>query len=729
MEFELKDEAEGLESTGIGFDFKGFLFRCLRFWWLFVVTIGIGYAVAHYINVRKENIYRLESLITVENDQNPFFTSNTSISFNWGGVSDKVGNIITEIKTRRHNELVIDSLQFYKQYLTEGRYRLEELYKSSPFTATIDKNRPQLLGRNIGIRFIDESSYTLFVNFETSAVTCQNYQTKEKTVASVTPGEFSETYWFGEAVTLPFFTGVIELKPYTKAQKDAVYYIRFLNFDSVVNQYKNAINIAPVSREAASVLRLSLVDKNKTKIVDFINATTDILRKTELQRKNLYATNTIEFIDNNLSLVSTDLQNVTDQMNSFRKENRVFNVEDKIANISDQIKDYEQQQLAEQLKLDYLYNLETYLRTKTDYTQIAAPSSVGIEEGNILASVSKITSLAIERQNLQNSIREGSILLQEIDSKINAEKNVLLETIKITQNIIRSQLTSINRKKGQLESQLIDLPEDQQEFLKIQRKLEINRESYAIYQAKKSEAEIVKAANVSDITVIDEAKDIGNGPIGPNKSLNYTMALLIGTTGPLVLLLVLTLLDTTIHSIQDVEKLSSVPILGLIGKSNHTNNLLVFEKPKSAVSEAFRAIRSSLQFFYKSKLTDDDKGRTLMITSSVSGEGKTYCSINIASVYAMSGMKTILLGLDLRKPKIFGDFNIDNTKGIVNYLIDEMELDEVLTKSHIENLDLIPSGPVPPNPSELLMTDKLQNLIKNLRQTYDIIVLDTPPVG
>lgn len=715
-------------SQGIGFDFKGFLFKALNLWKLILLCVGVALVIAYFINVRKQNIYRLDSLITVNNDQNPFFTANTSISFNWGGVSGKVGSILTEIKTRSHNEIVIDSLEYYKEYLEEGKYHLIDIYKTAPFDVVIDKSKPQALGIPIGIRIIDEFSYELFYNFESDRLTGQAYGTKDKYPIAVNIGEFRKIYKFGEVVNEPFFNATVNLKPIAQIPIDKVCFVRFLNFDSVVNQYKNSIQIQPSSRDASSVLRLSLTGKNKSKIVDFLNATSAVLSKTELERKNLYATNTIKFIDSSLNAVNANLKEVTDEMNDFRKSNKVFDVEEEITQKSEQLKEFDKEKLVEQSKLNYLNTLENYLRTKTDYSQIAAPSSVGIDEANILSSVSRIIALSVERRNLEYSTKEGSILFNELDRRIDTEKSVLLEAIDVTKQTIGIQLNTISRKIAQLESELIGLPSDQQEFLKIQRKLDISKEAYDIYQEKKGEAAIVKAANVSDITVIDEAKDIGNAPIGPKKSLNYMMALMIGFLTPLFLIFVIYLLDNTIHGSDEIAKMSKIPILGLIGKYRYKNNLVAYEKPKSAVAESFRAIRSSLQFIFKNN-PSSAKANTLMITSSVSGEGKTFTSINIATVYALSGKKTILLGLDLRKPKIFDDFSITNEKGVVNYLIDESTLEEITTHTHIENLDLITSGPIPPNPSELLMGDKLKGLIDSLKDQYDIIILDTPPLG
>jgi hypothetical protein len=218
--------------------------------------------------------------------------------------------------------------------------------------------------------------------------------------------------------------------------------------------------------------------------------------------------------------VDLNLKLFNDEMNAFRKQNKVFDVSTEMLEISNKLKAFELQKEAENSKLNYLNSLEQYLRTKTDYTNIAAPTSVGITEGNILSSVPKITNLAIERQNLSYTTKEGSVLFDELDRRIDSEKSVLLETIDATKQTIGIQLNTINKTIASYEAQLSTLPEDEQQYLRIQRKLDISQEAYDVYQAKRSEAAIVKAANVSDISVVDAAKDIGNPPIGPNKSLN-----------------------------------------------------------------------------------------------------------------------------------------------------------------------------------------------------------------
>src|SRR5690606_28416065 len=244
---------------------------------------------------------------------------------------------------------------------------------------------------------------------------------------------------------------------------------------------------------------------------------------------------------------------------------------------------------------------------------------------------------------------------------------------------------------------------------------------------KRVEAGLVKAANVSDVMVIDTAKDTGGGQIGPNTQLNYVMALMVGGVIPLTFVFLLVFLNTNVHNANEISRLSPIPILGLIGKNKSDNNLVVFTKQKSAIAESFRGLRSSLQFMYRKQGVKGSK--TVLITSSVSGEGKTFCAMNLATVFALSEKKTVLVGLDLRKPKIFDDFELDNDLGVVNYLIGNNNLDEIIQPSKIPHMDVITAGPIPPNPSELLMTDQMEVLMNELKERYDYIVLDTPPIG
>ncbi|GGZ81103.1 GumC family protein [Algibacter mikhailovii] len=716
------------EGLHFSFDFQGFFFKVLNFWKIIIICIGLGLLGAYLISTRKQNIYKLGSLISIENDRSPFSTATTSISFNWGGVSGKVGQVMTSLKTRTHNEKVVDSLKLYIEYLKEGKYQKIDVYKKVPYIFKPNMKAPQLLNQFIGIRLLNETTFELFTEFEQDQGKGQLYGSKDfEAIYNLPVGPYTKTFKFGEPIRLPFLNGVLELNSLDVIKPNVEYFLRFKNFDQVVNSFQKSIKVGPFEK-STSIIELSIIGYNKSKIVDFLNATSTILSHTDLERKNAYATNTINFIDSTLTSVDLSIKDMSQKMDSFRRQNDIIDVEADMEKISTSLQVSQTQQEEIRMKLNYLNSLEVYLKTESDYSGIAAPTSVGIEEGNIITSVSRIITLSTERKTREYTTREESSIFKNIDRQIEAEKNVLMATITSTKSTLRSQLESLLKNITSLEGRLSELPNDQQEFLKIQRQLNISQAAYDQYVARRSEAAIARAANISDITVVDNAKDIGGGLIGPDTSLNYMMGLLAGLFVPLVILFIIYFLDNTIHGAEEVKRLSQIPILGVVGKDKHRNNLVVFEKPKSAVAESFRAIRSSLQFVIKNNNTKHN-ARTILLTSSIGGEGKTFCSINMATIYAMSGKKTILVGLDLRKPKIFGDFNLSNKKGVVNYLIEERSLEEITNETAIKNFDIITAGPIPPNPSELLISERMNTLINELRAKYEIIILDTPPLG
>ncbi|MDT8346458.1 MAG: polysaccharide biosynthesis tyrosine autokinase, partial [Flavobacteriaceae bacterium] len=503
------------------------------------------------------------------------------------------------------------------------------------------------------------------------------------------------------------------------------YFFRFLSFHSVVNRFKN-MNVNPKT-PGSSVLSLSLSGTNKTKLVDYLNTCVEVLSEDQLERKNLFATRTIEFIDKNLQDKADELKQIEEQLKEFRQKNPTY-IDTENASINERLTALEIQKRAVEQKVDYYNTLESYLKAdKNDYSGVQAPSVVGIEEANIVQNVAKILELSERRKRFEYSAREGTLILKEVDRDIQSVKDVLFENIITSRQLLNKEINRINSEMYRVNQQFVSLPQEQQDLLNIQRRYDINERLYNNFLAKRSEAGIVKAANVSDIMVIDEAKDTGGGRIGPQTQINYIIALMFGFFVPFTVLFLITFFDTKIDNPQMLERITSIPLIAVISKySRAKNNLVVYEHPQEPISEAFRGLRSSLYFnFRKQKI---EGAKTILVTSTIPGEGKTFTSINVATVLAMGNKKTLLVGFDMRKPKIFDDFGLDNSVGVVDYLVDKKPLDEVIRKTSIPNLDLITSGMVPRNPSELLMSESLEEFMEEIKREYEFIVFDTPPV-
>jgi polysaccharide biosynthesis transport protein len=708
----------------VNFDFKGFLIKIASYWKWFLLSLIISFTIAYQVNIRKEKIYGLETLIAIKEENNPFFTSNTSLVFNWGGTSDQVQTIATVLQSRSHNELVVEQLNFYTDYLIQGKYNLIDAYGSVPFYVAIDKSKGQLEGSLIGITFLSANEYEIRIPFETTSVSLLTYANNSRSKTSVVPKEFIQKYKVGQQVSLPFLNWKLQINNNPGFYIGNTYFVRFNDFDGTVSNYKG-IGVK-TDDKGSSIITIAMQGTNKARMVEYLNSTVKMLIKRQLDDKNQFATNTINFIDSTLVAMQTQLKETGNELKAFRKNKNIYDLEESGGKFSDQILDYDVKKDEVSRKMNYYNSLKSYLKNSVDYSKLPAPTVAGIEDPNIVTNVSKLIALSTQRSEMAYAVKSDKIF-QDFDNQMGAIKSVLLENIASAKASLQYDLAMVNNKIYETESTIKKLPEDQQEFLKIKRKYDLNDNVISTFLEKKSEANIVKAANLSDIHFIDPAKDVGGGLIGPKTSVNYVLALFLGLLFPLLFVLGIFFINNAIQNTEEVSKLTQLPLIGVVGINTLETDLAVFEKPKSALSESFRAIRSSLQFLYKKQNLQGAK--TLMITSSVSGEGKTFCSINIATVFALSEKKTVIVGLDLRKPKLFEEFNLTNEIGVVNYLIKQKSLKEITNHTHIPFLDVIFSGPVPPNPAELILSDGMKELIEELKNTYDYIILDTPPVG
>ncbi len=711
-------------ETQNSFDFKGFLAKLISYWKWFVLSLIITFTVAYQVNIRKEKIYGMETLIVVKDENNQLFSSNTSLVFNWGGTSDKVQTVITTLKSRSHNEIVVRNLQFYINYFKQGEYNLVDAYGETPFRVVINENKGQLANQLLKIRFLNQNQFELSTTFENPIADLYHYADNTTSAVKVPTGDYKRVFRVNEKVELPFLSFKLtqDLLNLNNLKKE--YFIKFSDFNATVADYKGVDVEADV--KGGSIIKIAKAGTNKARLVDFLNSTVKTLKKRQLDSKNQFATNTIQFIDSTLVDVERQMDEAEGELKNFRRDKNVYMLEGGGEALTTKLSEYDVQKDVVNRKLAYYNLLKNYLEKNNDYSKLPAPTVAGIEDINVIANVSKLIELSKLRSEKAYMVKNNK-MFQDFDVEMDAVKKVLLNNIASSKSALQIDLSLLSKKINTAEGTISQLPEQQQDLIKFTRKFNLKDNIYTTFLEKRAEADIIRASNLSDIEFIDPAKDVGDGLIGPKTGVNYILALLLGLGIPFIVVFIKTLLDNSINTTEDIEKLTKIPIIGVIGKNVEIGNLAVFDKPKSAIAESFRGIRSSLQFIYKKQKIQGSK--IVMLTSSIGGEGKTFCTMNLATVFALSNRKTIIVGLDLRKPRIFDDFNIDNTLGTVNYLIGQKKLNEIIQKTHIPNLDVITSGPIPPNPAELIISDSMSELIEELKAVYDYIILDTPPVG
>ena len=300
----MTEEFEVSESAS-NFDIKKFLFRALSYWKLFLLLLAIGVFFVYQKNIREEFSYRLGTKISVEDDSNPLFTSNASLTFNWGGVTSKIQTMIVTLKSRSHHEKVVDRLEYYKTYLKQGRFKKQDIYTGAPFRFDQEYNFGQLINIPIQITFLGNDTFELEVQFLGNSANVQNYISKEITTVDVPQGVFVKQFKLGSVIELPFLKGILRLAENRKAIAGDVYFLQFNSFDSVVSSYRGRTGIS--NGKNSPILDISLIDKNTQKIVDYLNTLVAVLSEDQLNRKNQYATNAISFIDEQISRVKGEL--------------------------------------------------------------------------------------------------------------------------------------------------------------------------------------------------------------------------------------------------------------------------------------------------------------------------------------------------------------------------------------------------------------------------------------
>lgn len=389
------------------FDFKGFFLKLIGYWKWFLVSLVITFLIAYNVNIRKEKVYGLEASVVVKDENNSFFTSNTSLVFNWGGVSEKVQTIVTTLKSRTHNEYVVDKLEYYIQYLQKGEYYFKDVYGNTPFYVQIDKNKGQLLGLPIKIKFLSVNKYELSVDF-TDIKSCNLYHYVDYTKSSFKNNNkvFTQTFLIDEQVELPFLNLTLHLQPGSDNFLGKEYYIKFSDFNSIVAKYKN-IDVS-LNSKAQSVVNLQLEGSNKNRLVEYLNATVNILKRNQLESKNKFATNTIAFIDSTLAVMEGRIKDAENELKDFRQGKNVFELESGGEMLTQKLSEYDIQKDEIDRKIKYLNHLKSYLEKSTDFSKLPAPSVAGIDDPNILANVSKLIQLSAQRDELNYAVKNNA---------------------------------------------------------------------------------------------------------------------------------------------------------------------------------------------------------------------------------------------------------------------------------------------------------------------------------
>lgn len=682
------------------FDIMEWVLYFFHFWYLFVIGIIISLGLAYLDN--RSWLPAVQTAGTVMIEENKSVANNSQALMQGFGVQSGYKNAINQVIMFGSYDLVckvVDSIPFLKvDYISKGSFITRNLYRNTPIVIHADYISPEAYNLLFKIKLRSNGTYI---------ITVENNKQFDNFQLNGTYGHSVENNLFFITVnSLNKYIGNSEL------------YFHFRSRESLVSDFSSRLSFG-YDVEGSSVLKISLISETPERDIDFINKLCDTFLADNLDRKNDAANKTIKFIDNQLGVVSKSLAISEGDMTNFRQTNKIVDVSSHTSELLGKAAKFDAQQAELKLRETYLDYLTKYLKTNLAEGAIIAPSSLGLNEPMLMTFVQQINELNVQ---LSEETKLNPNYAKDI-KLIGTAKLTVLEVIKSMRASLDIEKNDFYKRFAVVNKEIEELPKKELEMIAIERKYKMDDNYYTFFLQKRAESLILKASNTPDNNILDKARIITTTNTG-KRSKTILMFLLFGILIPTVIVVIIELLNNTIRSIKDVEKNSSFPLIGAVRHSKSSDPLLVVKNPRSAFTEMFRMIRTRTEFIVQRK-TDI----IIMVTSTESSDGKTYFSINLAAVYSMASKKTILVDMDIRKPSVNQRFNIVQPMGVTNYLVNQCTLDEVILHLPKVDFDILPAGSIPPNPGELIRSDKLITMFEELRKRYDYIIVDTSPIG
>ena len=704
-------------------DIKQLIFIFLNHWYLFLIGAVVALAVGFVINRYKPNVYQTSGTVLVKDAQSGYDATDIMTNGSFRGFQN-VDNEMAILKSYTLTDRVVRKMDIEVTYMEKGRIATVELYKNSPFTVEFDRTVPQAVG--LVYEVVSLSPETITLHAVSEGYSMYDYLLSQTVSSSMQKVDVTTECQQGEMVDNGYNRFRIVLNgsfnPETDNNRKLSFW--FNSYASLVRQ-NSSFSVSPTSKQS-SVISVTTSGYNSKKIVDFTNTLLNEYVYRGLEKKNIVSENTIEFIDNELEGIQDSLSSAEIDLKNFREQNDVMNLDLQASQVYTNLRALEKERAEIAVNVKIYKRLQDYIKVQiNDPENLAAPSTMGIADPLLNQLARDLVTLAQTKATKLLTQTEQHPEIIKINEQIVTTKRALLENVNNIVDNAQMSLNEIDRRIAGLEGESRRLPDKQQQLINYQRNFKFNEDTYKYLMQRRAEAQILKASNTPDNEILDIARPERTYRISPRTSMNYLIALIIGLLIPALYLFLRNYFNMTISDRKDVEKLTRFPIIGQVAQTSDTNPLVVINSPKSPIAESFRSIRTNIEF-----LTQGKAKSTILVTGDMQSIGKTFNSINIASIYAFYGKKTVLLGFDMRKPKLFQEFGLNNNVGISSYLSNKEQFEDIIqTATQVPNLDIITSGPIPPNPAELIASQKCDEFFSLLKERYDYIIIDTPPLG
>ena len=691
----------------IQIDFRKLFSRMLSFWWLFVLFFGISMGAAQLYLRYTTFEYSARAVLLIKDAGRSGNISAQDILSSSDALSSgkAMDNEIQILKSLTLVEKVVDRLNLHINYFRIGNIKETELYKSSPFLLdSFDLTSTKNFGTSFLIELYDYESFLLKLNEDDVGV----------------------KYYFG----VPFENAWGRFKISRNPEQAIVkgnYRMDIRAIESVANSYRFRLNIKRIGdQNASSVLELNMLDPVGAKASDFLNTLIDIYNEEEIKDENKVLDNTLVFINNRVAELVNELDSVEGGIQRYKSDNEIIS-EDASSSMNytlGEIRSALQQISNFEIQKNILSSLENFL-TQDDFKIELIPANLVADNPAIGSLVGQYNEMVIRNKQIAIAASEKNPTRIALEEQIGELRGLMLKTIQNQQKTLQIPIKEIEENIRTLKRSMSSIPGIEKKLIEKMRTQEVKEQLFLFLLQKREETALSEAVATAKTRTIDQAR-IPKYPVYPKPKLIKAVSGVLGLIVPLVFVLLLGLFDNKIDSEDSIKQITSIPIMGRIGLGKGKKNIVVKYGSRSAINEMFRLLRTNLNFINNNK-----PSQIMMVTSSISGEGKTFIVSNLGITLSLAGKKVILLGMDLRKPKLGTYLGAgEGGKGITNYLVGESSLAEIIKNFEDNpNLQYITSGPMPPNPGELILSKKLEELIKELSTRYDYILIDTPPMG
>ena len=693
------------------------LFRYLIHWPWFVVSIIICIACAWGYLRLTTPIYNISATVLIKDEKKGGGASMSSDLEKMGleGFVSSSSNVDNEIEVLRSKSLareVVNNLGLFVTYMDEDEFPSKELYHTSPVLVSLTHQEADKLPGRMEINMILQPTGALGVQITVGE---KEYRKQFDKLPAVFPTDEGTVAFFANNDTL----SAVRPENITKERHITAFINRPF---SVSKGYVNSLSIAPTSK-TTSVVVISLENTNTRRGRDYINKLLEMYNINANNDKNEVAQKTAEFIDERIGIISKELGSTEQDLENFKRSAGITDLSSEAQIALTGNAEYEKKRVENQTQINLVMDLQRYMKGN-EYEVLL--SNIGLQDAASAGAIDRYNQMLVERKRLLRTSTENNPTIINLDTSIRAMRTNVQATLDATLKGLQITKEDLAREASRYSRRINDAPTQERQFVSIARQQEIKSGLYLMLLQKREENAITLAATANNVKIIDEALADDN-PISPKKTIVYLVALVLGVGLPVGVIYLIGLTKFKIEGRADVEKLTSLPVVGDIPLADEkTGSIAVFENQNNLMSETFRNVRTNLQFML------ENGKNVILVTSTISGEGKSFISANLAISLSLLGKKVVIVGLDIRKPGLNKVFNIPKKEhGITQYLTNTTAnlMDFVQPSDINKNLFILPGGTVPPNPTELLARGGLEKAIETLKANFDYVILDTAPVG